>query len=461
MPMGSPWYLRESGISSIKDNQPKGRKEGDILKKEGLKVLVIGGGGREHTLIWKLEQSPRVAKIYAAPGNAGMASQAEVVNIKAEDIQGLLQLAQKEKIDLTIVGPEAPLVAGIVDQFEAHGLKIFGPRQNAAMIEGSKILAKEIMQKYHIPTARYASFSDYTAAAAYIQEIGAPCVVKADGLAAGKGVTVAFDIESALQALHQIMEERVFGEAGQAVVIEEYLEGEEVSILAFTDGTTVVPMVSAQDHKRIFDGDQGPNTGGMGAYSPAPVYTEAVHQVAVEQILKPVVAALRAEGRDYKGVLYAGLMVTQTGARVLEFNARFGDPETQAILPRLKTDLVDIIEAILSGCLEKQAIEWLPDTAVCVVLASEGYPGNYPRGRVIQGLEAAAQEALIFHGGTALSDGQIVTNGGRVLGVTALGSDLHSAIDKVYQAVQKISFTGSHYRRDIGYRALKIKEASK
>ncbi|MGI6649121.1 MAG: phosphoribosylamine--glycine ligase [Bacillota bacterium] len=425
------------------------------LKKDGLKVLVVGGGGREHTLVWKLRQSPRVAEVICAPGNAGIAGLAKTVDLGAEDIPALLNLAQQEKVDLTIVGPEAPLVAGIVDQFAAAGLRVFGPRLEAAMIEGSKVWAKEIMRKYNIPTARFAAFQEMAPAVAFLKDIGTPCVVKADGLAAGKGVTVAMDEATALEALRLIMEDRVFGEAGNSVVIEEYLEGEEVSILAFTDGQTVVPMVSAQDHKRVFDGDQGPNTGGMGAYSPAPVYTEQIHHQVVQTILEPTVKALRAEGREYVGVLYAGLMLTPTGPKVLEFNARFGDPETQVILPRLKTDLVDIIEAILEGHLAEQSIAWLPEAAVCVVMASEGYPGSYPKGRVITGLEEAAKSALVFHAGTALNEGRIVTNGGRVLGVTALGSDIKTAIASAYQAVSTINFAGCHYRQDIGYRALK------
>lgn len=432
------------------------------MKKDGLKILVVGGGGREHTLVWKLLQSLRVAQVICAPGNAGIAGLAETVNIAAEDIPGLLCLAKERQVDLTIVGPEAPLVNGIVDQFMTEGLPIFGPSAKAAMLEGSKVLAKEIMQKYHIPTAEYAVFQERAAAEAFLKKIGVPCVVKADGLAAGKGVTVAFDEATALDALKSIMEDKVFGEAGNAVVIEEYLEGEEVSILAFTDGTTVTPMVSAQDHKRIFDGDQGPNTGGMGAYSPAPVYTAELHAEVVRTILEPTVAALRAEGRDYVGVLYAGLMITDKGPQVLEFNARFGDPETQVILPRLQTDLVDIIEAILEGRLAAQPVEWRPEAAVCVVLASEGYPGDYPKGRVIQGFkEAAASGGMVFHAGTALAGEQVVTSGGRVLGVTALGADIRAAIDAAYQTVAKISFDGCQYRSDIGYRALQRQNQSK
>ncbi|NPV26145.1 MAG: phosphoribosylamine--glycine ligase [Firmicutes bacterium] len=422
--------------------------------EEKLNVLVVGGGGREHALVWKLKQSPRVKKIYCAPGNAGIAQLADCVTIAAEDIQGLLHFAEQASIDLTVVGPEAPLVAGIVDTFEQAGRRIFGPSQKAALLEGSKALAKEIMVKYGIPTARHATFSTAEAAYAYIQEQGAPCVVKADGLAAGKGVVVAMDEETALAAVKEIMENRAFGEAGNQVVIEEYLEGEEVSILAFTDGQTVVPMVSAQDHKRVFDGDRGPNTGGMGAYSPAPVYNPGVAQQVVKQILEPTVAAMRTERREYRGVLYAGLMITANGPKVLEFNARFGDPETQVVLPRLKTDLVDIIEAILDQRLEQLKIEWYPQTAVCVVLAAGGYPGSYQKGMVIEGLDRLTQEVLVFHAGTTRRDGRIVTNGGRVLGVTALGDTIQTAIDRAYAAVEQIKFADMHYRRDIGYRAL-------
>lgn len=423
--------------------------------REGLKVLVVGGGGREHTLVWKLTQSPRVEKIYCAPGNAGIAEVAETLPLGSEDLSGLLEFAWREKIDLTVVGPEAPLVAGIVDLFQAHGLRVFGPSQAAAMLEGSKALAKEIMHKYNIPTAAYRTFTDAEEARAYIRQRGVPCVVKADGLAAGKGVTVALDEETAMEAVRQVMEERVFGDAGRAVVIEEYLEGEEVSVLAFTDGVTVVPMVPSQDHKRVFDGDQGPNTGGMGAYSPPPVYTPEVHEQVVSQILEPVVEALRQEGREYVGVLYAGLMITSTGPKVLEFNVRFGDPETQVVLPRLKTDLVDIIEAVLERRLASQPIEWRSEAAVCVVMAAEGYPGTYPKGMPISGLESLPPEVMVFHAGTARRDGQLVTAGGRVLGVTALGEDIKAAIAKAYAAVERIHFPHCHYRCDIGYRALK------
>lgn len=419
-----------------------------------MKILVVGGGGREHAMVWKLKQSPRVSRIYCAPGNAGIAQDADCIDISAEDVQGLLAFAQKEGIDLTVVGPEAPLTLGIVDVFRAAGLRIFGASKAAAAIEGSKALAKEIMYKYNIPTARYAEFTSAGPAIDYIKENGAPIVVKADGLAAGKGVIVAMDEETAIDAVKMIMEDRVFGESGDKVIIEEYLEGEEVSILAFTDGRAVIPMVSSQDHKRVFDNDEGLNTGGMGAYSPAPVYTDALHDEVVRTVLIPTVEGMAAEGRTYEGVLYAGLMITKDGPKVLEYNARFGDPETQAVLIRLETDLVDIIEAIVDKRLAGTDIRWRPEAAVCVVMASGGYPGNYEKGKVITGLNNAAKDAVVFHAGTAEKDGQIITAGGRVLGVTALGRTIPEAITNVYTAVEKIRFDGAHYRKDIGKKAL-------
>ncbi|MDH7479196.1 MAG: phosphoribosylamine--glycine ligase [Syntrophomonadaceae bacterium] len=419
-----------------------------------MRVLVIGGGGREHALVWKLAQSPRVGKIICAPGNAGIAALAETAPVGSEDLPGLLQMARQAEVDLTLVGPEVPLVSGVVDRFQEAGLKIFGPTAGAAEIEGSKSFAKELMRKYRIPTADYRIFDRPEPAYQYIRSLGRPCVVKANGLAAGKGVTVAPDSATACEAVRLAMEERVFGEAGSSLVIEELLEGEEVSILAFSDGETVVPMVSAQDHKRVFDWDKGPNTGGMGAYSPAPVYTPEVHHRVTEEILKPVISALREEGREYVGVIYAGLMITAEGPKVLEFNARFGDPETQVVLPLLKTDLVEIIEAVLERRLHQQPVEWLPGAAVCVVLASQGYPGAYAKGFPISGLENLLPNTMVFHAGTDRCGDQIVTAGGRVLGVTARGADIRSAIDLAYQAVERISFHGCHYRRDIGYRAL-------
>lgn len=421
-----------------------------------MKVLVIGSGGREHALVWKLKQSPKVTEIYCAPGNAGIAGDAVCVNIGVENLEALVKFALDEKIGLTVVGPEAPLSLGIVDRFRSAGLDIFGPTQRAAEIEGSKVLAKELMVKYDIPTGAYADFTDSAEAIAYIRNQGAPIVVKADGLAAGKGVIVAMDEQTAIDAVTMIMEDKAFGESGNRVVIEEYLEGEEVSILAFTDGTTVVPMVSSQDHKRIFDNDEGPNTGGMGAYSPAPVYTKDIEPYVLEKVLIPTINGLKAEGRKYEGVIYAGLIMTTEGPKVLEYNARFGDPETQAVLARLETDLVEIMEAVIDRKLAEMEIKWTDEAAVCVVMASEGYPGDYQKGRVISGLEeASATGAAVFHAGTAEKDGQIVNAGGRVLGVTALGKTIPEAIANVYQAVEKISWDGVQYRKDIGQKALK------
>lgn len=419
-----------------------------------MKVLVVGGGGREHALVWKLKQSPKVTQVYCAPGNAGIAQMATCVNIGTEDIEGLHEFALAAGIDLTVVGPEAPLIAGLKEKFVESGLRVFGPNRRGAEIEGSKALAKEIMVKYGIPTAAYGKFDTAQAAIEYIQQTGAPCVVKADGLAAGKGVVVAMDEETAIAAVKDIMEDRVFGDSGNLVVIEEYLEGEEVSILAFTDGKTVVPMVSAQDHKRAFDGDEGPNTGGMGAYSPAPVYTPELAQVVMERVLIPTIHGMAEEKRFYQGVIYAGLMVTKDGPKVLEYNARFGDPETQAVLARLETDLVEIIEAILEDRLDGIDIKWSDQAAVCVVMASGGYPGSFAKGKVINGLEAAARDAVVFHAGTKEENGQIVTNGGRVLGVTALGGDIKEAIDRAYDAVAQITWGEVYYRKDIGHRAL-------
>lgn len=419
-----------------------------------MKVMIVGGGGREHALAWKLKQSPRVKEIYCAPGNAGIAREATCVPISVEDIAGLLDFARKKAIDLTLVGPEAPLNAGIVDEFTAAGLIIFGPSRAAAEIEGSKVLCKDIMAKYGIPSAKYAVFTDPDSAARYIEETGAPIVVKADGLAAGKGVIVARDVPQALEAVRRIMVERAFGEAGNRVLVEECLEGEEVSILAFTDGRTVVPMVSSQDHKRAFDNDEGPNTGGMGAYAPAPVYTPELHREVMDKILIPTIRAMDAEGRTYRGVIYAGLMVTKDGPKVLEYNARFGDPEAQPVLPLLKTDLIDIIDAILAGRLDQIEIEWENMASICVVLASGGYPGSYGKGKVIYGLDQTPPGVVVFHAGTALKDDQVVTAGGRVLGVTSVAPDIASAIRLAYAATEKIHFEGMHYRRDIGRRAL-------
>ncbi len=421
-----------------------------------MKVLVVGGGGREHALIWKIAQSPKVTKIYAAPGNAGIAQLAECTPLKSDDIPGLLAFAKSKAIDLTLVGPEGPLSLGIVDEFTKAGLRVFGPSGKAAEIEASKQFSKDLMKKYHIPTAEYGVFTERAAAEAYVREKGAPIVVKADGLAAGKGVVVAETVEEAVKALDLIMGKKAFGAAGDRVVIEECLRGEEASFMAFSDGKTVVTMASSQDHKRVFDADKGPNTGGMGAYSPAPIVTKKLERKVMETIMVPTVRAMEKEGRLFKGVLYAGLMINDNEARVLEFNARFGDPETQPIMARLETDLIDIIEAILAGSLSKIDIRWKPDSAVCVVMASGGYPGNYEKGKVICGIENAAgvSSVSVFHAGTAFKDGKIVTDGGRVLGVTGLGPVVAAAIDNAYKGVREISFEGAHFRRDIGARAL-------
>ncbi len=422
-----------------------------------MKVLVVGSGGREHALVWKISQSPKVDKIYCAPGNAGTAELAENVDIKADDIQALKNFAIQKKIDLTLVGPEAPLVAGIVDLFEKEGLKIFGPRQKAAIIEGSKVFAKEFMTKYDIPTAQAGIFDNSKDALHYIKEMGAPIVVKADGLAAGKGVIVCGTKDEAVSAVKLIMEEKKFGKAGDKVIVEECLVGEEASIISFTDGKSIIPLASSQDHKRVFDNDKGPNTGGMGAYSPAPLVTDRLMEEIDLNILKPFVSGMRQEGVPYKGVIYAGIMVTKDGPKVLEFNARFGDPETQPILLRMKSDIVPILGAVVEGKLDNKLIEWDERAAVCVVMASGGYPGKYEKGIPISGIDKVSQleNAVVFHAGTKLSNDNIVTSGGRVLGVTALGDDIKFAIQNAYRVVSMIKFKDMHYRKDIGKKALK------
>ena len=421
-----------------------------------MKVLVVGGGGREHALVWKIAESPKVSKIYCAPGNAGISEQAEIVPIKANDLKGLLEFALKEKIDLTVVGPEDPLTRGIVDLFESKGLTIFGSSQKAAEIEGSKAFAKDMMRRYHIPTASYEIFEGPKEAVAHIRRKGPPIVVKADGLAAGKGVIVCKTVKEAVQWVERIMVEKVFGEAGNRVVIEECLVGEEASYIAFTDGKVILPMASSQDHKPVFDGDKGPNTGGMGAYSPAPVVTDRVHERIMEKILRPIIQGMGEEGRPYKGVLYAGLMIDNDHPKVLEFNARFGDPETQPVLMRMKGDIIPVLEACIDGSLSRCKIEWDGRASVCVVMASSGYPGDYEKGRVIKGLQEVSRmkDIFVFHAGTALKEGEMVTNGGRVLGVTGLGEDIPRAIERTYEAVKKISWDGVHYRTDIGEKAL-------
>ena len=417
-----------------------------------MNILVIGSGGREHALYWKLLESPQTEQIYAIPGNPGMGASAAIA---LDDHAAILRFVKEHEIGLVVVGPEVPLMNGLVDKLEAAGIRTFGPRANAAEIEGSKSFAKDLMKKYGIPTARYEVFTAAEPARAYIRQEGAPIVVKADGLAAGKGVIVAMTEQEALDAVDAIMEDHSFGDAGARVVIEEFMEGEEASLLAFTDGTTIRPMISAQDHKRAYDGDRGPNTGGMGTYAPAPVMTPEMTERAVEEILKPTIAAMAKEGRVYRGCLYLGLMVTADGPKVVEFNARFGDPETQVVLPLLDSDLVAIMCACADGTLADVPIRWKDGAAVCVVLASGGYPGHYEKGQEIHGLaDAEAMGALVFHAGTAMKDGKLVTNGGRVLGVVGRGADISSAVDAAYAAAAKISFKDAYYRKDIAHRAL-------
>ncbi len=415
-------------------------------------ILVIGSGGREHALFWKLSESPQTERIYAIPGNPGMG---EMTDIAVTDNAAILQFAKEKDIGLVVVGPEVPLMNGLVDDLEAAGIPAFGPRANAAEIEGSKSFAKDLMKKYGIPTARYEVFAEAEAARAYIRSEGTPIVVKADGLAAGKGVVVAMTEQEALDAVDAIMEHNSFGDAGARVVIEEFMEGEEASLLAFTDGTVIRPMISAQDHKRAFDGDKGPNTGGMGTYAPAPVMTPELTERAVEEILKPTISAMEKEGRAYRGCLYLGLMITADGPKVVEFNARFGDPETQVVLPLLDGDLVQIMHACAGGTLADVPIRWKDGAAVCVVLAAGGYPASYEKGNEIYGIGNAEKlGALVFHAGTAKKNGKIVTNGGRVLGVVGMGKDIASAVQSAYDAVDQISFKGEYHRKDIAHRAL-------
>jgi phosphoribosylamine--glycine ligase len=421
-----------------------------------MKLLVIGGGGREHTLAWKLAQSPEAEKIYAIPGNPGMGSVAEcVTDISIADNEAMVAFAKEKHIDLAVVGPEVPLTNGIVDALQQAGIKAFGPTRLAAEIEGSKAFSKGLMKKYGIPTAKYEVFTEIDKARAYIKQEGAPIVIKADGLAAGKGVIVAMTEPEALAAVDEIMADKAFGAAGSRVVIEEYMDGEEVSILAFTDGRTIKPMISSQDHKCAFDGDKGPNTGGMGTYAPAPVATADIVAEAQKTILDPVIAAMAKEGRPYKGCLYAGLMIVDGQPKVVEFNARFGDPETQVVLPLLESDLVDVMLACVDGSLDKLEVKWSHAAAVCVVMASGGYPKAYKKGYEIKGLDdAAAVGDLVFQAGTALQDGKVVTNGGRVLGVVAKAPDISKAVAKAYAGVDKIHFQDAFYRHDIAHRAL-------
>ncbi|WP_457755344.1 phosphoribosylamine--glycine ligase [Thermovibrio ammonificans] len=421
-----------------------------------MKVLVVGGGGREHALAWKLAQSPEVEKVYGAPGNPGIAKVGECVPISPTDVKALAEFAQREGIELTVVGPEAPLVAGITDEFQKKGLKVFGPSKEAARLEGSKVFAKEIMRELGVPTAPFWVFEDPNKAKEFIKEKGAPIVVKADGLAAGKGVVVAQTVEEALEAVERIMVQKVFGEAGNRIVVEECLKGEEVSYLVVTDGERYIPLEPAQDHKAVFDGDRGPNTGGMGAYSPAPVMSKELEAEVQKRVIEPILKGMRERGTPFRGVLYAGLMITESGPQVLEFNVRFGDPEAQTLMRRLESDLAQVCLSAAEGRLVEE-LRWSPETSICVVLASKGYPGKYEKGKVITGVEEAEKEpsVVVFHAGTKLENGKLVTNGGRVLNVTALGKDIVEARERVYRAIEKIHFEGMHYRRDIGFKAVK------
>ena len=421
-----------------------------------MKILVIGSGGREHAIIWKLAKSPLVKKIYCAPGNAGISEQAECLEVKVDDFSSLLKIAHSKGIDCTIVGPEIPLSLGIVDLFEEKGYPIFGPHRKAAEIESSKVFAKQMMNKYNIPTAYSEVFDDYEKAIDYLKTQSFPLVIKADGLAAGKGVIIASNKSDAEQALTHIIKEKRFGEAGRRVLLEEFLSGEEVSMLVFSDGKHILPMVTSQDHKKIGDNDVGLNTGGMGAYSPVPFFSEEDIEIVLNKVFQPTISGLEREGIIFKGVLYAGLIITDHGPKVLEFNARFGDPETQVILPGLETDLMEVIQATIDGKLNQIELSWNEQPAVCVVMASQGYPGEYEQNKKITGLEELKHrdDIVVFHSGTREKDGHIVSAGGRVLGVTAWAGTLKEAIDKAYQSVGKIKFENSYYRKDIGEKGL-------
>ena len=417
-----------------------------------MKVLVVGGGGREHAICWKLAQSPKVTELYCAPGNAGIAQVATCVDVKATDVPGMVSWAKENAMDFVMVAPDDPLALGMVDALEAAGIPAFGPRANAAIIEASKAFSKELMAKYHIPTAKYQTFTQLDQALAYIEAEGAPIVVKADGLALGKGVVVASTVEEAKQAAREMMEDKKFGASGSTGVIEECMTGPEVTVLAFSDGERVVPMPASQDHKRAFDGNQGPNTGGMGAISPPPQYTAEIAQRCVEEIFQPTIDALKAEGRPFKGVIYFGLMLTPNGPKVVEYNARFGDPECQVVLSLLETDLMEVLEACVNGTLDQLDIRWREGAGCVLVLASGGYPLDYKKGYPISGLEEAGESAVVFHAGTKSGpSGEYLTNGGRVLGVTATAADLEGAIQGAYNAAKHISFTDMHFRTDIGH----------
>jgi phosphoribosylamine---glycine ligase len=422
-----------------------------------MKILVVGSGGREHALAWKISQSPKVAKLFCAPGSAAIGELAECVPSGPEQIEKLADFAGKEKIDLTVVGPELPLTLGIGDLFESRGLRIFGPDKAAARLEGSKAFAKEILQQNNIPTASFGTFTDAASAKKYLTQQKPPYVIKADGLAGGKGVVICPDINEAMAVSDAILVQKTFGKAGEKVVIEEFLAGEEASFMVLSDGDHILPLASSQDHKRVFDNDEGPNTGGMGAYSPAPVITSAMHERILDEILKPLLAGLRNKGIRYRGVLYVGLMITESGPKVLEFNVRFGDPECQPIMMRLKSDLVPLLEVTIDGKLSQVQPEWHEDPAVCVVLSAKGYPGSYDKGAEICGLDKLDHwdNGFVFHAGTAKENGRWITSGGRVLGVTARGNDIGNAVKNAYSAVSQINWDGMHYRKDIGQRALK------
>ncbi len=421
-----------------------------------MRVLIVGKGGREHAIAWKISRSPRVSRIFAAPGNPGMARHATCVDIGVDDLDGLVDFAQRERIDLTVVGPEDPLANGLADRFEAVGLRVFGPSQKAARIEADKDFALRIMHKYGIPTGLYRTFTDPGDARGFVRDWGAPVVLKAAGLAAGKGALVCHKMDEALRGVDRVLVDREFGAAGEKLVLMEYLEGEEASITGFTDGEHVVCIVPSQDHKTIGEGDTGPNTGGMGAYAPAPVVTPQMQKAILERVMLPTVKALAAEGRPYKGILYGGLIITESGPRVIEFNCRLGDPEAQVVLPLLKTDLVDIMEAVSEGTLKDLKIELDDRAATCVVLASGGYPGAYETGAAISGLDEAEAigDVLVLHAGTATRGGTTVSDGGRVLGVTAIGDTIRASVNRAYEAIGKIQFENAYFRRDIGHRAL-------
>lgn len=425
-----------------------------------MKVLVIGSGGREHALVWKIHQSKKVEQVFCAPGNAGIKKIAECVEISVTDVKGLLDFVIKNEIDLTIVGPEAALVEGVVDVFEKAGKRIFGPTKKASILEGSKVFTKEFMEKYKIPSAEFKVFKDAKKAKKYIDKKGAPIVVKADGLAAGKGVVVALTIEEAKEAVDSIMKEKAFGEAGDKIVVEACLPGEEASFIAFTDGKTIIPLPSSQDHKAVYDGDKGPNTGGMGAYSPAPIVTPEITDYVMKNVMYPTIKGLEKEGRPYKGMLYAGLMIDDDDIKVLEFNCRFGDPEAQPLLMRLKSDIIDIFNGVVDGTLDKVEVNIDPRPTVCVVMASGGYPANYDNGKIISGLLNAGKVpgVEVFHAGTVRKNNRVVNNGGRVLGVTAIGRNLQEAINRSYKAVEEIKWSNCFFRKDIGMKAINKKK---